>query len=325
MHDVIIVGGSYAGLSAALQLGRARRSVLIIDAGQRRNRSASSSHGFLTRDGERPDVIAALAREEVLTYPTVEHLEAEVSVIERADGSFTVHAGGETLRAHRLILATGVVDELPDLPGLPERWGRTAFHCPYCHGYELQEGRLGLLATSPMGLFKATLVEEWAGPGALTLFIHRALTHSADGLDEGALRAIAARGVTVERTAVARLGGEAPHIEAHLEDGRCIALDGMFIEGKTRVAGPFAEQLGCALEAGPIGSSYKTDERKLTSVPGVFACGDAALMAGTVALAVADGFRAGAGAHQSLLFGGEGLPPVARARGEVGRAPPRRA
>src|SRR5262245_60686394 len=139
MHDVIIIGGSYAGLAAALQLGRARRSVLILDAGQRRNRFAAHSHGFLSRDGAAPAEIAAEARKQVLAYPTVSLRELSVRELRAVDGGFAVCAVTESFRAKRLILATGVVDELPALPGLAEAWGKTAFHCPYCHGYELNQ------------------------------------------------------------------------------------------------------------------------------------------------------------------------------------------
>jgi thioredoxin reductase len=168
MFDVIIVGGSYAGMAAALQLVRARRKVLVIDAGQRRNRFASSSHGFLTRDGESPDAIAAEAKKQLLAYPTVTWEGGKaVSAAGKVD-AFSVEAEkGETYEARRLILATGITDILPDIPGLVERWGKTVFHCPYCHGYELNEGRLGVLATGPLSVHQALMIPDW---GKTTFF-----------------------------------------------------------------------------------------------------------------------------------------------------------
>src|SRR5258706_4570204 len=131
MFDVIVIGGSYAGLAAALQLGRARRRVLILDAGQRRNRFAPTSHGFLGQDGRSPDAIAAPGRADVLAYPTVALHETSVTEARAGPEGFVVRAGGEEHRSKRLILATGVVDELPPIPGLAEQWGKRAFHCPY--------------------------------------------------------------------------------------------------------------------------------------------------------------------------------------------------
>lgn len=145
--DVTIVGGSYAGLSAALQLARARRSVVVVDSGARRNRFADTSHGFLSRDGEAPAVIAAHGREQLMAYPNVRFVEGMADTVSRGGANLIVSIQGEKIAARRLILATGVIDELPSLPGLQERWGRAVFHCPYCHGYELGQGRIGVLAT----------------------------------------------------------------------------------------------------------------------------------------------------------------------------------
>ncbi|WP_394835816.1 NAD(P)/FAD-dependent oxidoreductase [Pendulispora rubella] len=297
IHDVIIVGGSYAGLSAALQLGRARRQVLVVDAGQRRNRFASSAHGFLGHDGASPAAIAAKARAEVLAYPTVAWYEAMVTEARATPEGFAVQAGADLFRGKRIILATGVVDELPSVPGLRERWGKMVFHCPYCHGYELEKGRLGVLGTHELSAHFATLVSEWAAPGQMTLFV-------LDGFEPDAeqVAQLAARGIRIEREPVVAASGEAPALNLHLRDGRVVPIDGLFVHPHTHQAGPFAEQLGCELEAGPLGSFYKTDATKETTVPGVFACGDNSVAAGSVAIAVGDGVRAGTAAHRSLVF-----------------------
>ena len=166
-HDVIVVGGSFAGLSAAMQLARARRRVLVVDAGRPRNRFAHAAHGFLGQDGRTPAQILETARAQLLAYPTVELRHDEAEHAAACDGALEVAlASGGRARARRLVLATGVVDELPDLPGLRERWGASVLHCPYCHGYEVRDEPLGVLAGSPDGILDALahahLVRQWS-------------------------------------------------------------------------------------------------------------------------------------------------------------------
>jgi thioredoxin reductase len=291
MHDVIVVGGSYAGLAAALQLGRARRRVLVIDAGVRRNRNAAHSHGFLGQDGRDPAEIAAQGRAEVLAYPTVRWVESSAESVARDGDTFAVTvAGGERFLAERLILALGVIDELPDLPGVAERWGRSIFHCPYCHGYELGGGEIGVLATAPISVHQAMMLPDW---GKTTYF-----TRGFEPTPEERA-ALARRGVTIEPAPVARIEGRAT---VRLADDRALSFAGLFLAPQNRIAGRIAGDLGLEMEEGPVGSIIKTDMMKATSVPGVFACGDAALLAGSVSFAVADGARAGFGAHRSLIF-----------------------
>ena len=171
-YDVIIVGGSYAGLSAALSLARARRRILVVDAGLRRNRYAAHSHGFLTQDGSDPAVIAQQGRAQLMAYNTVEWLTGNVIDVERTAHSFRLGIEGAAPReASRVILASGVVDLLPDIPGLTERWGSRVFHCPYCHGYELNQGQIGILATSAMSMHFALMLPDW---GTTTLFQNEA-------------------------------------------------------------------------------------------------------------------------------------------------------
>lgn len=292
MHDVIVIGGSYSGLAAALQLVRGRRKVLIIDAGMRRNRNASHSHGFLGQDGQDPAAIAAKGRAEVLAYPTASFVDGTAEAVARTDKGFVVAtASGERFESRRLILALGVVDELPDIPGVAERWGKSIFHCPYCHGYELDQGNIGVLATSAMSTHHAMLLPDWGK----TTYFTRGFEPTAE---ERA--AIARRGGTIEPTAVTRVDG---HAEVHLVDGRALTFAGLFLAPRNRPAGNIVESLGLEVEKGPLGHIIKTDMTKMTSVPGVFACGDATMFAGSVSFAVADGVRAGTGAHRSLIFG----------------------
>ncbi|OZI51492.1 NAD(P)/FAD-dependent oxidoreductase [Bordetella genomosp. 4] len=292
-YDVIIIGGSYAGMSAGLQLARARRKVLVIDAGQRRNRYAAHSHGFLTQDGRPPEEIAAAGRAQLIRYATVQWLDDWVEVAEPIDGGFRIVARqGSAHTAQRLILAAGVQDELPELPGLAQRWGRHVFHCPYCHGYELEQGNIGVLAVSAISLHQGLMLPDW---GATTLFLNDAFEPDAEQSAH-----LTARNVQVERGRVARLDGEA--VDVVMQDGRVFSLAGLFVATRVR-PGALAAQLGCELEEGPLGPYVKADFTRATTIPGVFACGDLARPAGSVALAVGDGAMAGAAAHRSLMFG----------------------
>jgi thioredoxin reductase len=292
--DAIVIGGSYAGLSAALQLARARRKVLVMDSGQRRNRFAEHSHGFLGQDGRAPGAIAADARAQLMKYPTVEWVDATATDGSGVVNDFTVSAESDArYQARRIILAAGVVDTLPDVPGLAERWGKHVFHCPYCHGYELDQGRIGVLASSDMSMHHALMLPDW---GSTTLFLNGAFTPDADQLMQ-----LMQRGVTIEREPIRQLSGAS--IEVELTDGRVIPLDGMFTLTRTSPASPLGAQLGCAMEDGPMGPFLQTDMFKETTVSGVFACGDMARATGSVALAVGDGAMAGVGAHRSLMFG----------------------
>ena len=291
MYEVIVVGGSYAGLAAALQLVRARRRVLVIDAGVRRNRRARHSHGFLTNDGGDPAEIAAKARAEVLAYPTATLLEAYAESAARLDAGFAVTlSNGDRHEAERLILALGVVDELPPIPGVEERWGRSIFHCPYCHGYELDRGKIGVLATSALSIHQGMMLPDWGE----TTYFTRGFEPSPEELVE-----LERRGATIDRTPVLAVEEQAT---VRLEGGRSVTFAGLFLAPQSRIAGRLVSDLALELEDAPLGAIIKTDAMKATSVPGVFACGDAALPAGSVSFAVGDGARAGFGAHRSLIF-----------------------
>jgi thioredoxin reductase len=298
MHDVIIIGGGYAGIAAAMPLARARRDVLVLDAGRRRNRFAAASHGFLGQDGVAPGVIAERGKQELLSYPTVTWRDHEATSA-RGDGhAFVVFTQQGEARARRLVLATGVADELPPVPGLHERWGRTVFHCPYCHGYELDRGRIGVLATSEHSLIQAGLAAEWARRGDTTLFLGTAVSTTEEQSFD-----LDARGIHVERAPVIGVEDGEMGIVVRVDGERRFPLAGLFVATRMQLVGPFAADLGCAVETSPTGSFYRTDPMtKETTVPGVFACGDAAVPMGALPYAVADGFRAGVGAHRSLVF-----------------------
>ncbi|MEW6373222.1 MAG: NAD(P)/FAD-dependent oxidoreductase [Pseudomonadota bacterium] len=289
--DVIVVGGSYAGLSAATQLARARRRVLVIDAGQRRNRYANHSHGFLTQDGTEAAAIAAIGRAQLQAYPTVAWREGRAThATAEGDGFRVTLDDGARVTSRRLVLAGGVTDELPPVEGLAERWGRSVFHCPYCHGYELDQGEIGVVATGALSMHHALMLPDW---GRVTLFLNGAFEP-----DAAQLAALDSRGVRLERALVARIAG---HADVVLHDGRTLPMAGLFVISHMRMASPLAEQLGCAMEDGHAGQYVRTDAMQASSVPGVFCCGDMARAAGNVAFAVADGAMAGVAAHRSLI------------------------
>jgi thioredoxin reductase len=296
-YDAVVVGGSFAGLSAAMQLARARRRVLLVDAGRPRNRFAAASHGFLGQDGRAPADILATGRAEVLEYPTAFFLADEATHARAVDDGFELTlASGSTVTARRLVLATGVADELPEIPGLRERWGVSVLHCPYCHGYEVADRRFGVLARSEMAVHQAVLVRDWSA--GVTLFTHGVMQPDAE---QRAL--LAERSIRIEERPVAALVGDSPELSAvRLVDGDEVAIEAMFTTLQTRMASPLAEQLGCEFEDGPFGVMIRTDARKVTTVPGVFAAGDAARVPPNAVLAAADGVIAGGSAHQSLVF-----------------------
>lgn len=294
-YDVIIIGGSFAGLSAAMQLGRARRRVLLIDAGLPRNRFADASHGFLGQDGKAPAEIVREASRQVMAYPTVEIVQRQAVAVSQQAASFEVsYGGGGIARGHRLILATGVVDHLPDIEGLKERWGATVLHCPYCHGYEMRDRPLGVLANHPMSAHQAAMLPDW---GPTTLYTQGRFEPDAEG---SAL--LERRGVTLERQPIVAVLGAVPAMEAvRLADGRVVTANALFVAPRTSLASPFAEQLGCGLDEGMLGPVIRVDEFKATTVPGVYAAGDAARAMHNATFASADGVMAGVSAHQSLI------------------------
>jgi len=291
-HDVIVVGGSYSGMAATLQLVRARRPVLVIDAGQRRNRFASHSHGFLGQDGVPPGEIAANARRQLQAYPTLTWLEGRVETVAGQTDEFTVTtADGESHLGRRILLATGVTDQLPAIDGLAQRWGKTVFHCPYCHGYELGQGRIGIVGASPLSIHQAELLTDW---GDVTLLVNGALE-----LNEEIRSTLERRGVVIDEARIDRIEG---HADVTMVDGRRLSFAGLFVATRTAPSSPLAETIGCSLEETPMGIQIRTDAESKTSVPGVFACGDAARFPHSVSLAVGNGAMTGFHIHRSLLW-----------------------
>ncbi|ALM86752.1 NAD(P)/FAD-dependent oxidoreductase [Bordetella sp. N] len=295
-YDVIVVGGSFAGLSAAMQLARARRRVLVLDGGKPRNRYAQHSHGFFGQDGKTPAEILTEVRKQLLAYPTVRLIDgyAQNAAAQGDHVVFTLADGSRHVGA-RVILATGIRDELPALAGVEERWGISVLHCPYCHGYEVAGRALGVLATSPMSLHQAMLIPDW---GPTTWFTQGIVEPSPE---EAA--ALEARGVHIERAPVVEILGKSPAITGlRLKDGRNVAVDALFVGTRTHLASDLAQQLGCALDDGPLGPVVRVDDWGHTTVRGVFAAGDMSVLMTNATFASASGVKAGVAAHRSLIF-----------------------
>lgn len=296
-YDVIVIGGSFAGLSAAMQPARARRKLLVIDAGEPRNRFAEHSHGFLGQDGRTPSAILDEARRQLLAYPTARMVTGRAERATAAGNGFEVLTdSGEIFEATRLVLASGVRDILPNVPGLAEFWGRKMLHCPYCHGYEVAGGPLGVLVTGPMSMHQAELISDW---GDVTLFGNGVFEPDADQV-----RILEKRRIRFEPAPVIEMQDDySGGLIVRLDAGRNVGVRAVFTAPRNEMASPLADQLGCAFNEGPLGRAIAVDDKQQTSVPGVFAAGDAARLMHNIAFAVSGGAMAGVAAHQSLVFG----------------------
>lgn len=295
-HDAVVIGGSFAGLSAAIPIARTRRSVRVIDAGSPRNRFAEASHGFFGQDGSNPRAMIANAQAQLGHYPTARIVAGEAEHARPIAGGFEVKLrGGDVLTARKLVLAFGVSDVLPELPGLAERWGRSVLHCPYCHGFEYAGRRLGVLQSAPFSAHKALLIAEW---GPTTLYLNGEAAPDAETRAK-----LAARGVAIEPAPILALQGEGSALSSlRLADGRELGIDALYLAPRTRLNSPIAEQLGCAIDDTPLGPVIRTDAAKLTTAPGVYAAGDIARSPHNATWAAADGVTAGVSLHQSLVF-----------------------
>ena len=306
--DVLVVGGSAAGLAAALQLGRQRRSVIVVDAGEPRNAPAAVMHSFLGRDGTPPMALTDIGRDEVRSYGG-EVLDGRVIEVARDGEAFRADlVGGHAVVARRVLVATGLVDVLPDIGGVAEHWGRGVIHCPFCHGYEVRDRRIVQIVTHPMGLHPAALFRQLTD--ALTVVVH-----DGDGIDPDQLDALASAGVTVERTRATKVvaGSDGAVVGVELESGDVVGADAVVVGPRFEVVtAPFAPlRLGSVPHPIGLGDVIETDETGATSVPGVWAAGNVTDPSQQVLQAAADGSRVGGMiafnlAHDDLTAGGRG-------------------
>ncbi|MFJ4788396.1 NAD(P)/FAD-dependent oxidoreductase [Streptomyces sp. NPDC088794] len=296
-YEVVVVGGGAAGLSAGLVLGRARRRTLVVDAGEPRNAPAAHMQGYLTRDGMSPAEFLAIGREEIARYGV--ELVRDRAVDATRDGDFTVSlAGGRTVRARALVIATGLKDELPNIPGLAERYGRDVLHCPYCHGWEVRDQPFGVLATTPMSVHQALMVSQWSKD--VTFFLH---TVAEDRLSDDDLRRLAVAGVKVVPGEVAGLVIEDDRLTGvRLAGGGTHDRSVLFVAPRAVPQNDLLVKLGAELSETPFGAYPVIDERGATTVPGLWAAGNASGFAEQVINAASRGYRAGATINGELLM-----------------------
>ncbi|MEU9329331.1 NAD(P)/FAD-dependent oxidoreductase [Streptomyces canus] len=294
-YEVIVIGGGAAGLSAALVLGRARRHTLVVDAGEPRNSPAAHMQGFLTRDGMPPAEFLAIGREEIKEYG-VELVRDRV--VEVAPGFAVTLASGRVLKARRLVVATGLKDELPDVPGVAARFGKDVLHCPYCHGWEVRDQAFGVLATTPLSVHQALMVSQWSKD--VILFLHRVAESE---LSDDDLRRLAAAGVGVVPGEVAELVVTDDRLTAvRLEDGTTHAREVVFTAPRAVPQNGLLQRLGAELQETPFGSYPVVDGNWQTTVPGVYAVGNAAGFGEQVINAASAGYRAAATINGELLM-----------------------
>ncbi len=299
-YDVVVVGGGAAGLSGALALARARRSVLVVDAGQQRNRPAGQVHNYLGRDGTPPAQLVATGREEITRYGG-ELLTGRVETAVRDAGGFLVTTdGGRTVWARRLLVTTGLVDELPDVPGLAPRWGRDVLHCPYCHGWEVRDRRVGVLAGGPLAVEQANLWRQWTEDTILLL-------HETPALRPADAQRMAARGIFVVEGAVAGLEVTGDALTGvRLASGEVVALDALVVAPRLTARSALLESLGLApvdveVAGHAIGRQVPADATGATAVPGVWVAGNVANVQAQVITAAAAGLTAGAAINADLI------------------------
>ncbi|WP_142269163.1 NAD(P)/FAD-dependent oxidoreductase [Streptomyces sp. NBC_00080] len=296
-YEVIVVGGGAAGLSAALVLGRARRRTLVVDAGEPRNAPAAHMQGYLSRDGMSPAEFLAVGREEIARYG-VDLVHDRAVDATREEGFAVRLASGRTVRARQLVVATGLKDELPPVPGVAERFGRDVVHCPYCHGWEVRDRAFGVLATTAASVHQALMVSQWSKD--VTLFLH---TVAEAELTDEDLRRLAAAGVRIVPGEVAGLVVEDDRLTGvRLRDGRMHEREVVFVAPRAVPRTDLLARLGAELSETPFGTYPVVDGRGLTTVPGLWAAGNASGFAEQVVNAASRGYRAGAAINGELLM-----------------------
>ncbi|TFD94022.1 NAD(P)/FAD-dependent oxidoreductase [Cryobacterium lactosi] len=313
VYDVVIIGGGAAGLSAAVVLGRARRSVLVIDDGKPRNAPAAGVHSFLTRDGLSPAELVRLGQDEARSYGAT-IVSGRAADTRRSPHGFAVSLdNGTTLFGRRLLVATGLVDELPAVPGLGERWGRDVLHCPYCHGWEVRDQAIGILGTGPRSAHQALLFRQWS-PN-ITLVLHGPML-DADGSishDRGPTDAeweqLAARGISVVIGPVAALDIRNDALTGvRLAGGHLLPLDALVVGPVFTARTGFLTGLGLASTPHPlgVGSSLETDQDGRVQsdgsvVAGVWAAGNSTNLMAQVVVAAAAGLSVATAINAELI------------------------
>jgi thioredoxin reductase len=295
--DVIVIGGGAAGLSGALTLARARRSVLVLDTGEPRNAPAAGVHGFLSRDGIAPTELVGLGAAEVTRYGG-RVVGARVTCARRSDGGFAVGTDdGRTFAARRLLVTTGLVDELPDVPGLRQRWGRDVLHCPYCHGFEVRDQSIGVLATGRHAIHQALLLRQWSSD--VTLFLHTAPDPAPEEWEQ-----LAARGIGVVEGEVAALEVADDRVAGlRLVAGPVVPVSALAVMPRFVARSEVLTDLGLTPVEDPrgIGRHIEADASGLTAAPGVWVAGNVADLTAPVIGAASAGVTAAMAINADLV------------------------
>lgn len=297
IHDVLIIGGGPGGLQAALALGRTRRRVLLCDAGARRNALATHIHNFVTRDGTPPNEFRGIAREQLAEYPTVAFADERVEAITGARGAFEARLPSRTVEARRILLATGLVDEMLPIDGFRELWGHSIFQCPYCHGWEVRDRPWAFLvppANASHLLPFSLMIQNLAS--SLTV-----LTNNAVELPDEIRARLASAGIALETAPIARLVGEGGRLAGiALATGETIAANVLFAQPPQQQT-ELVRGLGLELEDGLV----KVDPMsRATSIPGIYASGDLTTRGQAAILAAATGMQAAAAINVDLAMDG---------------------
>ncbi len=305
-HDVAIVGGGAAGLSAAVALARSLRSVVVVDAGEPRNAPAAGAHNVLAREGVSPLELLAAGRGEAEHYGAEICHDRAVAARRRDDGFELDLASGGTVRARRLLLATGLIDELPDVPGVREFWGTSVLHCPYCHGWEVRGQRIGVLGTSPFSVHQTLLFRQLSDD--VTLFSHTMPDPGGQAWDQ-----LAALDIRVVPGVVHGLRGENDAVRAVvLDDGREFGVDAAIVAPRFIARADLYEQLGGTLTDHPNGLFIAAGPMGQTELPGVWAAGNASDLAAMVSVAAGAGVVAAAAINADLVAQDAGAAVRAR-------------
>ncbi len=290
-RDVIVIGGGPAGLTAALYLGRSRRRTLVIDAGEPRNAPAHSAHGVFSRDGAAPAELTGDARRQLDRYPTVEMWNVKAETVQKGPAGFVVRTqDGREARARRLLFATGIRDELPSIDGLAERWANGVLHCVYCHGYEIADQPVALIASPDVGTRAAASVFQ--------LTQNLVLCTNGEAMPEGEARQLSRRGIRVVETPINRVSGDAPDLRLMFADGSDLSRAAIFVRTTLKDASDLPARLGCKLDT-PLGLVVGSDWQ--TSVPGAYAAGDIAAPKDQVIVAAASGAQAAIAINGDLV------------------------
>lgn len=291
--DVIIIGGSYAGLSAAMALGRSLRQVLIIDSGQPCNRQTPHSHNLIISDGATPAAIAAQAKDQVLKYPTVSFVAGKATKATKSNNLFKIAIEtGDTFTAKKLLFATGLKDIMPAIDGFSQCWGISVLHCPYCHGYEVNGANMGVLANGELGFEFSKLISNWTKN--LVLF-----TNGTSTLTAAQTEKLASHNIAIIEKEIEQIAHEHGQIkQALFKDGSSYVVTALFAKAAFSQHCELPVALGCALtEQGLIA----VDDFVRTTVPGIFAAGDCTTMFRAVSIAIAAGTQAGAIINKELV------------------------